>query len=74
MPYSIYLLTADNLTSGFLELTKLSQEIPKARLSNNMIRSKDSHPVKGRIGLLLRRQLASDDFVFLQLLGNKLTS
>ena len=49
----VYLLAADNLTSGLLELAQLAQEIPKARFGHNVVWSKDPHPVERRIGLLL---------------------
>ena len=62
-----YLLDADNFASGFLELAKLSQEVPETGFGNNVVRSKNPHAVQRRIGLLLGRQLASDDFVFLKL-------
>merc|ERR1711911_422389 len=60
------LLDADNFASGFLELAKLSQEVPETGFGNNVVRSKNPHAVQRRIGLLLGRQLASDDFVFLK--------
>ena len=60
-------MDADNLAGGLLEFTELTQEVPEARLRNNVIRSENPHAVEGGIGLLLRRQLASDDFVFLEL-------
>lgn len=60
-----YLLATDNFTSGLLELAQLTQEVPKARLGHDMIGGEDPHPVQRRIRLLLGRQLASDDFVFL---------
>jgi len=61
------LLDADNFTSCFLEFTQLTQEIPETGLCNNVVWSKDPHAVQRRIGVLLGRQFASDDFEFLKL-------
>ena len=61
------LLDADNLTGGLLELAKLPQEVPEARLGHNVVRCKDPHPVQGRIRLLLGGQFAPDHLVLLQL-------
>merc|ERR1719431_2246924 len=60
------LLHGHDLSGGFLELPKLPQEIPKARLCNNLVSGKNSHPVKRCYGLALGGELASDDTVFLQ--------
>jgi len=40
-------VNTDNLSSGFLELSKLTQEVPETRLGDSPIRSKDSHGIQG---------------------------
>jgi len=52
-------LTGDNLTSGLLELTQLTQKVPKPGLSNDMVGSKDSHPVQRSNRLILCGKLSS---------------
>lgn len=65
----VHLLDVHDLTGGLLELLQLAQEIPEAGLGDDAVRSEDSHLVERSGRLLLRRQLAADDLVFLQLWG-----
>ena len=62
----IHFLTGYNLSGSLLKLTQLTQEIPKPRLSNNLVRSKDLHPVQGSDRLLVGGQLPTNHLPFLQ--------
>ena len=59
-------LNADNLSGSLLELTELTEEIPEPRFGDNLVRCEDSHAIEGSLGLILGRQLASDDAILLQ--------
>lgn len=60
-------LDGDDLTGCLLEFAQLTQEIPETRLGDDVIRCKDDHLEEWRVWLLLGRQLATDDLIFLQL-------
>lgn len=60
-------LDRDNLTGCLLEFAQLAEEIPEARLGDDVVWRKDDHLEEWRIFLLLRWQLAADDLVFLEL-------
>lgn len=61
----------DDLTSCLLELTQLTQEVPKSRLGDDMVRCEDDHFEERRIWILLGWQLATDDLILLQLKRRK---
>lgn len=59
-----YLVQADNLTVGLLDLLQLHQEVPEAGLGDNLIGGEDAHAVQLRGGVSLGGQVAPDDLVF----------
>lgn len=61
------LVEGDDLTSGLLDLLHLPKEVPEAGLGNNLIRSKEAHAEKARLGLLLGGKLAANDLVLVEL-------
>jgi hypothetical protein len=58
---SSYLVDGDDLTSSLLDLAKLLEEIPEARLGNNIVGSEESHAEELGNGFLLRWELAADN-------------
>lgn len=60
-------LDGDDFTGCLLELAELTQEVPEAGLRDDVVGGEDDHSEEGRILVLLRRQFAADDLVFLQL-------
>lgn len=60
-------LDGDNLASCLLEFAQLTQEIPETGLGDDVVWCEDDHLEEGRIRLLLGRQFATDDLIFLQL-------
>jgi hypothetical protein len=61
-----YLVQAHNLAVGLLDLAQLGEEVPEARLGDDIVRGEDAHAVElwGRVGV--RGQIAPNDLVFLQ--------
>lgn len=61
-----YVVQADDLAVGLLDLLELGQEVPETGLGDNLIGSEDAHAVElgGRVGL--GRQMAANDLVFLK--------
>jgi hypothetical protein len=55
------LVDGDDLTSSLLDLAKLLEEIPEARLGNNIVGSEESHAEELGNGFLLRWELAADN-------------
>lgn len=64
-------LDGDNLTSCLLEFAELTQEVPESRLGDDVVWCEDDHLEERWIRILLRRQFASDDLIFLQLQETK---
>lgn len=58
-----YHVEADDLTVGLLDLLKLGEEVPEARLGNNCVGSKDAHAVQLGGRVCLGGQVAPDDLV-----------
>lgn len=60
------LIQADNFAIGLLDLLQLGEEIPEARLGNDIVRGEDAHTVElgRRVGV--GGQVAPDDLVLLQ--------
>lgn len=61
-----YDVDGHDLAGRLLDLAELAEEVPEARLGDDLVRGKDAHPVELGLGLLLRRQLAADDLVLLE--------
>ena len=61
-----YLVQADDLTVGLLDLLQLHQEVPEAGLGDDIIRGKDAHPVQLRSGIGVGWQVTANDLVFLK--------
>jgi hypothetical protein len=61
-----YLVEADDLTVGLLDLSQLGKEVPETALRDHIVGSKDAHAVElwRRVGI--GRQMTADDLVFLQ--------
>lgn len=64
-------LDGDNFTSCLLEFAQLTQEVPEPRLGDDVIWCEDDHLEERWIWILLGRQFASDDLIFLQLKWTK---
>lgn len=62
-----YDIDRNNLAGGLLHLTELTNEVPEARLGHRLVLGKDAHSVELWSGLLLRRQVPTDDLVLLHL-------
>ena len=60
------LVDSENFTSGLLHLVVFTQEIPEARLGNDIVGSEDSHAVQGGVGSILSRLETTDNLVFLE--------
>lgn len=54
----------NNFTGGLLNLLKLAEEVPVARLGNNFVGGKDAHLVELRSGLLSGGELTSNKLIF----------
>lgn len=61
------LFQVDNLTGGLLKLLELPQEIPETGFRHDPVGGEYPHFVERSHALLLRRQLAPDNFILLQL-------
>ena len=61
-----YLVQADNLTIGLLDLLELGEEVPEARLGDDVVGGEDSHAIELRGGSRVGRQVPSDDLVLEQ--------
>lgn len=61
--FRIYLIKADNLAIGLLDLAELHQEVPESRLRDDRVGREDPHAVQLRGRVCLRRQMAPDDLV-----------
>lgn len=61
-----YLVQANDLTIGLLDLAQLGQEVPESTLGDHIVGCKDAHPVQLRRRVGIRRQMPSDNLVFLQ--------
>jgi len=55
---------SDNLTVGLLDLLQLPQKVPEPRLGDDLVGSKDPHPVELGGGLGLGREGSAEDRVF----------
>lgn len=58
-----YDIEANKFSCSFLDLAKFAQEIPEARLGNDIIWRKDAHAVELGLWLLLGWQLAANNLV-----------
>lgn len=65
-PRQTYLVQADDLTVGLLDLAELGEEVPETALGNNGVGSEDTHAVELRGGLRVSGQMAPNDLVLLQ--------
>jgi hypothetical protein len=65
------LLQVDNLAVGLLQLLQHGHEVPEAALGHHRVRGEDGHLQQRGLGVLLRGHLAADDFVLVQLGGEK---
>lgn len=54
---------SNNFTTGFLDFVQLAEVVPESRLCDDIVGSKDSHPVQLGRWLLRRREMSSDDLV-----------
>ena len=61
-----YLVQADDLTVGLLDLLQLHQEVPEARLGDDIIGGEDAHAVQLGGGVGLGGQVAANDLVLLK--------
>lgn len=59
-----YLLDADDLTGGLLDLLQAAQEVPVTGLRNRGVGGEDGHAVQGGSRVGLGGQVAPDDLVF----------
>lgn len=61
-----YLVQADDLAVGLLDLAQLGEEVPETALGDDIVGSEDAHAVElgGRVGV--GGQVAPDDLVLLQ--------
>lgn len=66
LPWQTYLVQADDLTVGLLDLAELGEEVPETALGNNGVGSEDTHAVELRGGLRVSGQMAPNDLVLLQ--------
>ena len=57
------LVDSEDFTSGLLHLVVFTQEIPEARLSDNIVGSEDSHAVQSGVGGILSRSETADNLV-----------
>lgn len=64
-----YLVDGNDLTVDLLDLLQLAQEVPEARLGNDLVRGEDAHAVQLGGGLLLGRELAANDLILVELRG-----
>ena len=62
-----YLLTADNLSRGLLQLLQLAGKVPESRLGHHTIRREDPHPIKRGIGQIRLGMSSPDHLVLSQL-------
>jgi hypothetical protein len=60
------LVERDNLAVGLLDLTELHEEVPEARLGNDIVGGKDAHAVQFGRRVGLGGQMAPDDLVLLE--------
>lgn len=60
------LLDADDLASGLLDLPQSTQEVPKPRFGDGLVRGKNGHAVHARAGVCLGGQVAPDDLVLVK--------
>ena len=60
------LVQANDLSVRLLNLPELGEEIPEARLGNDIVRSEDAHAIELRCRVGIGRQMASDDLVLLE--------
>lgn len=58
-----YLIEADDLTVGLLDLAKLGQKVPEPRLGNDRVGREDAHAVQLGRGVGLGGQMAPNDLV-----------
>ena len=65
-----YLVDSKNLTSSVLHLLQSVHEIPIAGLGSHRVRSEQSHSVDFRLGVNLRRKLATNDVIVVNLKQN----
>jgi hypothetical protein len=56
-------IDSNNLTTGFLDLVQLTEVVPESRLCDDIVGSKDSHPVQLGRGLIRRRKMSSNDLI-----------
>ena len=63
----VELLARKNLAGRRLHLAHLREEVPEARLGNDLVRRKDAHAVDLLLRLVLRVALTANDLVFLHL-------
>lgn len=54
----------DEFTGGLLDLPELAEEVPEARLCDDLVGCEDTHAVEFWAGVLVGRELAADDLVF----------
>jgi hypothetical protein len=60
------LVEGNDLAVGLLDLLELHQEVPEARLGNDLVGGKDSHAVELGGGVGLAREVAPNDLVLLK--------
>lgn len=61
-----YLVDANDLTGGLLDLLQTPHEVPVTRLGNDFVGCEDAHAVHPRIRGGLGGQMAPDDLVFVK--------
>ena len=59
----VNLVDGENLSGGLLHLVVFTQEIPEARLGDDIVGSEDSHAVQGRVGGVLSRSETTDNLI-----------
>lgn len=60
------LIDGNNFTGGLLDLLQATHEVPVTRLGDNIIGSKDPHPIETGFGLSLGGQMTPNNLVFLK--------
>jgi hypothetical protein len=59
-------IDTNDFTGSLLDLLQLPQEVPVPRLGDDLVRSKNSHPINFGVWVILGGKMATDDLVFLE--------
>ena len=59
-----HLIAADDFTTGFLDLVQLTEIVPEARLCDDLVRGKDTHPVELGRWHIFGRKMATNNLIF----------